>query len=188
MQQLKYILKFLLSLINESQQTWNSLKDENANESKLEYMQTNYYLPMMGVVALLIFVLVGWGSPFDIEHAMKDAVSFLAAFFLSPYLANVVLRKAFAKFMNITFDKEKLQVFISYSLSYLMLVRLFTATFPHIKFLTFCSLYIFYIVWSASDVYMGVPEKNRWKFTAMASIAMLLSPIVVEEIMSLMIR
>lgn len=187
-QQLKYILKYLLSLINEPEQTWKYLKDGDVDESKPEYMQTNYYLPMMGVVAILLFLLRGWGSPFDMEHAMKAAVSFLAAYFLGPFLANVLLQKTYGKMMNFSFDKDRLQVFIGYCMSFLMLVKLFSASFPHIKFLTFCALYVFYIVWSASDVYFGVAEKDRWRFTAVASFSVWLSPYIIERLMSMMTR
>lgn len=187
-QQLKYILKYLLSLINEPEQTWNYLKDGDVDESKPDYMQNNYYLPMMGVVALLLFLMKGWGTPFDIEHAMKTVVSFLAAFFLSPYLASFLLNQTYGRMKQMEFDKDKLQIFVGYCLSFLMLVNLFSASFPTIKFLTFCSLYLFYIIWCASDVFMGIEEKERWKFTAIAFFMIWLSPIIIEKLMSLMTR
>lgn len=187
-QQLSYILKYLLSLINEPQQTWNYLKDGDVDEAKPEYMQNNYYYPMLGVVALVIFLLKGWGSPFDIEHAMKAAVSFAAAYFLSTYLANIVLKQTCSRFMGMTPDENKLQVFIGYCLSYLMLVDLVSAWFSHFKFLAFCALYLIYIIWYASDEYFGVNEKARWRFSAIAFFEIWLSPIVIERLMSAMMK
>lgn len=188
MQQLKYIIKYLLSLLNEPEQTWKYLKDGDVKEAKLDYMQTNYYLPMMGVVAVCLFLMAGWGKTFNIEHAMKTAVSFVAGFFLAPYLASVLLEKTYGRIMKYTFDKDRLQLFVGYSLSFLMLVRLFSASFPHIKFLTFCSLYIVYIIWCAADVYVGIGEKDRWKFTTTAFFEIWLSPIIIEKLMSMMMR
>ena len=127
MQQLKYIIKYLLSLINDPEQTWKYLKDGDVDESKHEYMQNNYYLPLMGVVALFIFLKTGWGDRFDIETAIKAATSFAAAFFVGPILANVLMRQTYGRVMNFKFDNEKLNLFIGYSLSFLMLVRMFSA-------------------------------------------------------------
>ena len=129
MQQLKYIIKYLLSLINDPEQTWKYLKDGDVDESKHEYMQNNYYLPLMGVVTLFIFLKTGWGDTFDIETAIKAATSFAAAFFIAPILANVLMRQTYGKVMNFEFDNEKLNLFIGYSLSFLMLVRMFSASF-----------------------------------------------------------
>ena len=188
MQQLKYILKYILSLLNEPEQTWKFLTEDDVDEAKLEYMQTNYYLPMMGVVAVLLFFLAGWGDPFSIERAMKQAVSFVAAFFVSPYLASFVLNQACEKLIGVSFNREKLQVFVAYSLSFLMTVDLLKATFPHIKFLAFFALYMFYIVWCASDGYFGLAERNRWKFTSISFFVIWLSPILVTRIMTFMMR
>lgn len=188
MQQLKYIIKYLLSLINNPEQTWLYLKDGDVREAKTDYMQTNYYLPMLGVVGLFLFVKSGWGETFDIEIAMKSSVSFMAAFFVAPYLAIVLLEKIYGRLMDFQFDKDKLTLFVGYCLSFLMLVRMFSASFPHIKFLTFCSLYLPYIIWCGADVFIGIGEKERWKFTIVASCVMWVSPAIVEKLMSLMMR
>ena len=186
MQQLKYIIKYLLSLINDPEQTWKYLKDGDVDEAKHEYMQNNYSLPLMGVVTLFLFLKTGWGDRFDIETAIKAATSFAAAFFVGPILANVLMRQTYGRMMNFTFDNEKLNLFIGYSLSFLMLVRMFSASFPHIRFLTFCSFYLFYIIWCAADVYIGIGEKERWKFTVAAFFEIWLSPIIIEKLMSMM--
>lgn len=188
MERAKYILKYLLSLINNPQQTWKFLADGEAEESKLDYMQANYYLPAMGVVALLLFLMAGWGTPFDLEQAIKQAFIFLASYFAGQYLANVVLRKIYDRFFGLILDNDRLQVFVSYSLSFLMLVELFSASFPGVKFIAFCALYLFYIVWCATDVYFGIPEKNRWKFSSIAFFVMWGSPIIIGKIMASMIR
>lgn len=187
-QQLKYIIKYLLSLINNPEQTWQYLKDGDVPEAKPEYMQTNYYFPMLGAIGLFLFVKSGWGEPFDIESAMKSSVSFITAYFVAPYLAIFILEKLYGKIRNFTFDKAKLTLFVGYCLSFLMLVRIFSASFPHIKFLIFCSLYLPYIIWCGAEVFIGIAEKERWKFTILAFGAMWFSPFLVEKLMSIMMR
>lgn len=187
-QQLKYIIRYLLSLINDPAQTWKYLTEEDVKESKPDYMQANYYLPMLGIVALLIFLMNGWGTPFNLEHAMKSAVTFLVAYFASPFLSVFLLRKTYGKYKPFNFDHDRLQVFVGYSLSFLMLVKLFSSSFPHIKFLAFCALYLFYIIWSASDVFFGIDEKDRWRFSAIAFFEIWLSPMMIERLMHMMSR
>lgn len=175
-------------MINDPGQTWTYLNDQEVKESKPEYMQNNYYLPMMAVVAVLIFLMKGWGTPFDMEDAMKAAVSFLAAYFLGLFLANFLVQQTFVKLLGFPFDKDKLQVFVGYCMSFLMLVELFSATFPHIKFLSFTAFYLFYIIWCATDTYFGLAEKLRWRFTLLTFFEIWLSPLILGGVMSMMTR
>lgn len=185
--QLKYILKYLLSLINDPGQTWKFLTEDDVQESKPEYMQNNYYLPMMGVVAVALFLMAGWGTTFDIERAMKTAVKFLASYFAGPFLADFILRKLHPAFFGKALDKDRLLVFIGYSMSFLMLVELFSASFPTVRFIAFCALYLFYIVWCATDVFFNIEEKIRWKFSALSFFVIWGSPIIIGKLIAFMI-
>lgn len=188
MQQVKYIIKYLLSLVSEPEQTWKYLSEGDVDESKPDYVQTNYYLPLMGGVALGIFILVGWGIDFNIEKAMKGVVIFLAAYFAGPFLATAILRQVNRKAFKIELAEDKLQVFVAYCMGFLMIIQLLSAAFPTVKFISFSALYLFYIVWCASDMFFGITENNRWKFSALGFFIMWIAPKVIEYIMSLMIR
>lgn len=188
MKQLKYIIKYLISLITNPEQTWNYLADEDVDEANPEYVQTNFYLPMLGVVSVFVFVINGWGSPFNLEHAMKSAIPFIVAYFASQYLSEFLMQKTYQKFKGSEFDKDRLNVLVLYGLSYLMLVALFTTLFPQIKFLSFCSIYLVYIVWASADKFMNIPLKDKVKFTAISFFIIWMSPAIIERLMSMMER
>lgn len=188
MQQVKYIVKYLLSLVSEPEQTWKFLSEGDVDESKPDYVQTNYYLPLMGAIAVGMFILSGWGLSFDIEKAMKAAVNFLAAYFAGPFLAQAVVKIVNNKWFQINLTETKLNVFVSYAMSFLMVIQLFSAAFPTVKFIQFSALYLFYIVWCASDQFFGIIETNRWKFTTAGFFIIWASPKVIQMLMSLMIR
>ena len=188
MKQVKYIIKYLLSLISEPEQTWTSLSKGDVEESKQDFVHSNYYLPLMGIVALGVFILTGWGLEFDIEKAMKSVVIFLAAYFSGPFLAVLLLRVTNNRWLKIEMEEEKLHVFVYYTMSFLMLIQLFASAFPKVKFIAFSSLYLFYIIWCSADFFNGILEKNRWKITTFSFFIIWGAPRIIEYLIRLMIR
>ena len=188
MQQIKYIIKYLLSLISEPEQTWQYLSVGDVDESKPDYVHSNYYLPLMGVIAVGIFLLSGLGLEFSIEKAMKAIVRFLSSYFAGPYFAVLILRILTKRWFSLELEEYKLQVFVYYSMSFLMLIQLFAAAFPNCRFSSISSLYLFYIIWCSADFFKDVMEHYRWKFSTVCFFVIWAAPRIIEYLISFMIR
>lgn len=189
MLQFKYILKYLISLVVNPEQTWQFLANQEGQESKADYMQRNYYFPMWGVIAICLFLLKGFSTEeFSFEVAMKSAVSFMLSYFAGLYLAAFLLRLAFEWCWGILLDKERLQVFVGYAMSFLMAVDLLMSLMPSISFVAFVNLYLVYIVWCATISYLGVEENRRWSSTFLISAVVFCSPWLIGCLMRLMER
>lgn len=181
--QLKYIIKFLLSLIINPEQTWRYLSDSTIKEADPEFVHRNYYLPFFGGSAAIIFLSCGLDvEGFDLERAMKNMVPFLVAYFAGPFMATLVLKYVCVQIGSIVVPKPRLEMFVAYSISYLMFVEVLSRIISTIAFIPFASIYIIFIVWNSTEM-LGVIEKSRVTFSLFSSFTLFLSPRILQMLM-----
>lgn len=192
MDKAKYIVKYLISIVTRPEQTWEYLAKGEVNESKPQYMQTNYYLPLLGFMSLFIFLMAGLHNEdgFSLEAGMTQMVPALVAYFLGPYLAMFILREILPlKYFNVQNpDQDRLQLYVFYSSSYLILVEMAAALIPTITFVRLAAYYLIYITWSGAYTLIPVEDKRRWIFGLLSFFAIYLSPAVVTRILEFMQR
>ena len=189
MEQLRLIVKFFLSLVVNPEQTWQYLSDPSVREADVDYVQRNYYLPMMGAIAVVVFILTGIHfEPFNLEHAMKASVAFLVAFFAGPYVAEFILQHFMVRFYDTEPDKQRLQLFVYYTLSYEMGVQLVSRLMPSIRFADLLVVYLAYIVWCASAIFFGIEERRRLSFSIWTTVILFITHWSIVAIMQLMGR
>lgn len=190
MDQVKYIIKYLISLVTQPEQTWLYLAKGEVNESKPQYMQTNYYLPLLGFMSLFLFLAAGFGTEtgFDLKVGMTSMVPAAAAYFVGPYLAMFLLRELLTSgfFKMQKPDHDRLQLYVFYSSSYLMLVEMAASLIPTIAFVRLAAYYLIYITWTGAHTMIRVEENRRWMFGFLAFAIIYFSPIVVIRILQFM--
>lgn len=193
MEQLRFIIMIIKSLLSQPRETWMRLSDPNEKAHDSEYSFRTYYWPIMGVGALMIFILFGNGimlrskmtfdDPFSFEYAMKGMVNFTLSYFAGPTLASLVIGWACGKLAGMKFDKNQLEVFVLYNMSILMLCDMFCALLPTFTFLAVLKLYMLYIMLEGVDNFMKI-ERARGFFSTLSALAIYFSPDVIHRILA----
>ena len=190
MDKAKYIVKYLISLVTRPDQTWDYLSKEDVNEAKPPYMQTNYYLPLLGFMSLFIFLVSGMAGvgSFNLQEGMTSMVPSTVAYFVGPYLAMFIIRELLTSrlFQMSHPDRDRLQLFVFYSTSYLMLVEMVAALMPSFSFIRLAAYYLIYITWTGSTIMVRVDEHRRWMFGFLAFAVIYFSPSIVISVLKFM--
>lgn len=194
MKQIKYIVGFLISLATEPEQTWTALAKGNTADSRTDYMQHNYYFPLLGFMSLMVFLFGGLyetadGELFNLQRAMMMMVPPLVGFFVGPYLAVFIIRPLLVNFLHVPNpDSTRLQLFVFYSTSFLVALQAVIAVLPSIRFLQFVAYYLVYITWCGSSIYIRVEQGKRWFFGFASFLIIYMSPDVVMRLLRLFQR
>lgn len=169
MEQAKYIIRYLLLLISHPQELWDYLTSEGVEESKPDFVQQHYYLPLLGFMALVILLCEGFYSKevpgFDLQNGMKMMVPYLVAFLVGPYVAMMVLKGLLVNYYKVEHpSQERLHLFVFYSTSFLMALEMLLSFIPQIRFFSFIVVYLVYITWTGTTTIVRVDERHRWVF------------------------
>lgn len=186
MQKLKYIVKYLILMISEPEKFWDFLAKGKSEMSKVDFMQSSIFLPMLGVMSLAIFLISGVAGEgfFDLQHAMTYMVPRLVAFFVGPYIAMFLLKESLPAFFGVPVpDRDRLQLYVFYSTGFLMLIEVLIALVPSIKFLQLASYYLIYITWCGAYTLIRVEEKRRWVFGLVAFLVIYFAPSLVKDLL-----
>lgn len=191
--QICFILHYLRGLMAHPMEIWTELLDPKEPVSQSEYSIRHYYGPILGTGALLIFLLHGNGvmlrsklpydAPFNLEYAMKGMVSFALSYTAGPALAFVIIKSVCGALAAMRFDKNQLEIFILYNMSFLMACDMFCACFPSFTFLSFIGLYMLYIMLEGVDHYMKLGS-GRGLFAMVAFLSIYFSPILFNHILA----
>ncbi len=193
MEQLRFIIQLIKGLLGEPRETWMRLSDPNEKAHDSEYSFRTYYWPIMGVGALLIFILFGNGimlrskmtfdDPFSFEYAMKGMVNFTLCYFAGPTCARIIIAAACGKLAGMKFDKNQLEVFVLYNMSILMMCDMFCALLPNFTFLSVLKLYMLYVMLEGVDNFMKI-ERARGLFSTISALTIYFSPDVIHRILA----
>lgn len=207
---LKEILACITALLSDPAKTWVEISQKDAREEtvqeeniqrpsedaeysfeeedskkneKHELFLKQFLYPLLGFATLAAFIggLVDSGT-WSLEQPLKKAILTFCSYFGGLYLAAIALKESYKKLFGDTLDRQRCQRFVGYSLALPLLVSMFLSLFPSFFFLMVCDLYIVYIVWEGAEPYMGVPKEYRLKFTAIASLLVLLVPFIIERL------
>ena len=174
----KDLFNRLISLIFKPTETWVKLKER---EDDGEAFLSNYLYPLIGLVALAAFfgVLFSY-KEFNIEIALKSAIKVLVSygggFFLSVYILNEVWQNYFKR----PKDLRLCQAFVGYSSSAMFLVTIVLSLLPEFFFLHAVVLYTLYLIWVGAIPYMEVSEEEHVRFSVLASVIIMLPPIIIS--------
>lgn len=179
MTELRYIFKYVKDLLSNTEETWTRMRDPNLPEGQIEYLLRYFYWPLLGVGAICIFLLHGNGvmlnskleydDPFSFETGLRGMVSFVLGYAAAPSLASLIIREVFCRLSNMEFDRNRLDVFVHYCISIVMLVELLCAFLPTLTFISFIGLYTLYIVWLGAAVYLEISSSTSLRFFVFVS-------------------
>lgn len=192
MERAKYIVKFLIMLAARPQELWEYLCSDGVEESDPDYVQRNYYFPLLGFMALEVLVCEGLYSAeadsiFNLQQGMLLMVPRLVAFLVGPYLAMMVLKMLLTKFFDMPNPSQRrLHLFAFYCNSFLMALEMLLAFIPSIRFFWFIVFYLLYITWTASTSIIRVDVKHRWVFGFLSSVIIYFSSHLVMSLIERM--
>lgn len=180
MRQLWDILKFLARILSNPDGTWLVVAERDADRRVVDDMLRDYYFPLLGGGAALLFLAKGFAvDPFSWEAAIKGGATFLISYFAGYYLAVFLVRELCKAICETQPDRHRVQGFVAYAMSFVLAVEVVAGCLPSMKFLLIGCLYIIYIVWCGARRYLSIREDLRLRFSVFASIAIVVSPYVV---------
>lgn len=178
-------------MISEPEQFWDFLAKEKNDMSKVDFMLSNIFFPMLGVMSLAVFLIAGLSGEgfFELQRAMTYMVPRLVAFFVGPYIAMFLLKESLSAFFGVPVpDRDRLQLYVFYSTGFLMVIEVLVALVPSIKFLQLASYYLIYITWCGAYTLIRVEEKRRWMFGLVAFLVIYFAPSLIKDLLILLQR
>ena len=178
------IYKRLTGLIFKPGETWEQFSLQEENQDRFLW---RFIYPLMGLIALSAFLgILFTRKEFDFEVALKitlrTLISVVGGFFLGAYFLNEVWKSIFNQPKNI----ELCRFFVGYSSALLFVMNMITALLPEFFFLQILVLYTVYIIWEGATGFMKVAEKERLKFTIIASLIVIVTPFVIEHVLRML--
>ena len=179
----KNIFDLLIRLILQPAKAWDTLSDKQETNNDLFFK--SYLYPLFGLVALLSFVGVFFSSKsFDIQLALKNSIRLIIAVFIGFYLASFLLSEVMKRIFDHSGEIKLCQRFVGYSSSLIYVLSMILSLFPEEFFFLYIFLfYTIYIIWEGSVRYMYIKEKEQVKFSAFASMIILVCPYLINTIM-----
>lgn len=162
-------------------------KEITADTAENKPYLSAYFYPLLALVGLAAFLspFVHFQEVFRVELGLgiQSFIRIFAAFFASYFLSSFVLDRLFVRWLGLAPDKIKVEKLCVYSLTPLLLVRFFTFLVKDFFFLYIFVVYTVYIVWEASGGLYEMPGRQRGRFTALTSVVITLSPVLIEFIL-----
>ena len=162
--------------------TWVRLSGKKNTSN--DFFFRHYLYPVFGIITFLAFFGVFINEKkFDIQIALKSAISLSAIVFLGFHLAVFLLNETLIRWFGKGKQVVVNQKFVGYSTSLVYVLYMVQAVFPELFFFKIFILYTVYMIWESAETYMEIPEKDKMKFTVFVSVIVLLSPILIEYIL-----
>ena len=150
-------------------------------------MLSRFIYPLIGIVSVAAFVGVLFTrKEFDVELALKSSIRTLVSVFGGFYVASYVLNEFWQGLFNREKDLKLCQCFVGYASSLMFALNIVLTLLPEFFFLRIFVLYTFYIIWEGATPYMQVNETERMKFVGISTTLILLTPWIIEIILSML--
>ena len=180
----KEIFRWVIAIISQPAKAWVLLAKKG---EKQEEFLSRFVYPLIGFVTVAAFLGVLFTrKEFDLELALKSSirtlVSSFGGFYLGAYLMNEIWQGIFKREKDLKLWLR----FVGYSSSLMFALNIVLMLLPEFFFLRIFILYTFYIVWEGAVPYMGVEEKIRLKFVGFTTAIILLTPVVIEILLSML--
>ena len=180
----KEIFRWVIAIISQPAKAWVLLAKKG---EKQEEFLSRFVYPLIGFVTVAAFLGVLFTrKEFDLELALKSSirtlVSSFGGFYLGAYLMNEIWQGLFKREKDLKLWLR----FVGYSSSLMFALNIVLMLLPEFFFLRIFILYTFYIVWEGAGPYMGDEEKIRLKFVGFTTAIILLTPVVIEILLSML--
>ena len=179
----KELLNRTLRLISSPAQAWEEIRLEEDRRRVF----TAFVYPMIGLCGLSVFigslVALGWSGPQSFQYAMTKccavAVALFGGYFLAAYLINLTV----VRFFRMADNLPLLQQFAGYAMVVIFLLRIVLGILPDFQIIAMLlQFYTVYVVWEGCVRVLQVTEANRLRFTLLASVLLIVCPLLIEWI------
>ncbi len=180
---LKYLFQLLLSPSN----GWEDVRDSAPEPGVL--LRRGFY-PLLAVVAVAEFVGLLYNKGFTAEVLLIRAIIDLGAYFVSLYLARILLEMYIPPMMARLAPEElrgRVLTLILLALGEMLIFRLICNLLQaDVTIIKFLPLYVVLILYKGRD-YVGVPADSTMNFTCLTSLAIVLIPLILHYLLSLIL-
>lgn len=176
----KALFKIAILLISSPAKAWEEIRLEDRRA-----VFTAFVYPMIGLCGLAVFIgsLVtnGWGGPQSFQIAMTQCCAVAVALFGGYYLAAYAINQLGIRMFGLGNNMPLVQQFAGYALVVSFLLSIITGLLPDFRVIGWLlQFYILFVVWEGAKIVMQVEEKNRLRFTLLASVLLILCPAVIQ--------
>lgn len=177
----KELFRIAILLISSPAKAWEEIRVEEDRRKVF----AEFVYPMIGLCGLSVFIgsLVanGWGGPQSFQIAMTQCCAVAVALFGGYFLAAYAINELRVKMFGMTSDAPLTQQFAGYAFVVCFLLQILNGLLPDFKIVGWLlQFYIVYVVWEGASVLMGVDEKNRLRFTLLASVLLIICPAIIQ--------
>lgn len=181
---LKEIILKIFQIITNPEASWEKLSTHESHDSFIN----RYLHPIFGVISLTSFVGGLWIVPDgNLQTALKSAIISLVTVYGGYYIASYILNEFLPRF-NIPKDEPKVQQFVGYSSALIYALFIALPFLSDFFILWIFALYTVYIVYTGYGVYIVGKDEHRMNFTGVAATSILLTPAVINGILSFLIK
>ncbi len=194
---MKEIFQRLYRLVRFPQREWNRIAEENAPISELRY---RYVLPLMCFVIIATFLNVFFDFTYEInesitfEYALKicskKLVICISSIFIGFHVAVLIINSRLTtKLFKKRPDYHASARLVTFTISLYLIVKTIATLFSVLFFIYATLFYLFYIIWYSIPSTFPELEKEKYtKFTLYAFVVICASPILMETLMSLIMK
>ncbi len=184
-----FLIKRLTQLIVRPSEAWTIVRDEESPDR----VQTNFVYPCLGLLVLAVFaskVWLGAGWTDAIRYCTAYAMSLFLTYWGGAYLVDSVWQKRTEGPSALSMWRQV----IGYSLAVPMLTKLLSIVSSLSDLLAIIqivvvlgNLYIFYVLWEALIVLVGLKEDRLFVVMALLGVFCLGCPMALERIFLLLL-
>ena len=172
LQFLKHILQLMLS----PAKGWEDVSQ--ASEAPAELCSRGLY-PLLGIAALSNFVRMLYGNGILLVTAIERAVVDFGAYFVTVYIARLVFDIYVGRFTAGQPPRERVTVPTAVAVGILLPIHISDNILPwNLVLLRFLPLYAVLVLYKSSS-YMDVPTSREMNYMIMATLATVVTPLVI---------
>ena len=176
----KDLFRRLFTLIGAPKKAWVEISAESPRRD----VTSTYVYPLIALCGLAVLLSALTSNDMQrptFQSAMMDicryCVALFGGFFLASYLVDLLRQKLLQHPANMPAS----QLFVGYAMGVVYFGEILAIVFP--QFFIFKWMLMAYtvkIVWEGSEVVFAVDEERRMTFTALVSVALLFSPVIIR--------
>lgn len=179
------IVQTIFYLIFSPQKGWKRIIDKKMEHQKFI---GDFLFPIFGFIAITTFIGGMWLTENGgIHWALKQSIAVVTALFGGFYLVSYLLNEISPKF-GLDKNMDAAQQFVGYSSVVLYVVFLILPLLSGLKLLWLLAIYTLYPVYVGAGEFLRVAENKRLTFTVIASLLIVLVPLIIKALLELLIN
>ena len=182
----KELFRRLFSLIASPKKAWVEISTESPQRD----VMASFVYPLIALcgLAVLLSTFFSEGLQRSVYQAALMAmcsycVALFGGFFLAAWLFDMLRQR----YLGHAPDMPGAQFFVGYAMGGVFLADILVALFPQLFIFKWLLLfYTLYIVWEGSDVFFTIDDDKRLPFTALTSVAVVFSPVIIRILFNML--